>query len=94
MLVALTALALAATSDRRRRRARDCSVRSMAVSRFDMRDWCSTEVGLFSSEMARVVEEELKLVWKLGVELWFELWKLEELTLELLKLAFMLASEA
>lgn len=91
MLLALTVLALAAASDRRRRRARDCSVRSMAVKRLDMRDWCSAEVGLFTG-IVRLLEES-KLVWKLEVELWFELWELKELKPELLKLAIMLVSE-
>ena len=53
-----------------------------------MRDWCSVELGLISG-MVRV-PAELKLVWKLEVELWFEPWKL----VELLKLAFILDSEA
>ena len=88
MPLALTALALAAASDRRRRRVRDCSVRSMAVRRLDMRNWCSsTEVELFSG-MVRAVVEELKLLWKLEVGLSFELRP------ELLKLAFMFGSEA
>ena len=69
MPLALTELALATASDRRRRMALDCSVRSMAVNRLDMRVWCSLEVGLFSG-MVRL-EEELKPVWKLEVELWF-----------------------
>ena len=89
MLLALTELALAAASDRQRRRVLDCSVRSMAVNRLDMRAWCSPVEKYFPG-MARLAEEELKLVLKLEVELWCECWTMEEAKPELLlKLEFM-----
>lgn len=55
MPLALTVLALAAASVRRLRRARDCSVRSMAVRRLDMRDLCSADVqSLLKAELLKL----------------------------------------